>query len=67
MDGYQIAKKMREQDESRKLTLIALTGYGAQRDRQAAVQAGFDYHLVKPVKVDQLAALLQEINQKTLN
>jgi CheY-like chemotaxis protein len=39
--------------------LVALTGYGQETDRAAALEAGFDEHLTKPVSLDQLVALLQ--------
>jgi len=40
--------------------LIALTGYGAESDRQRSAQAGFDAHLTKPVDLDRLLALITE-------
>jgi CheY-like chemotaxis protein len=39
-------------------TLIAMTGYGRQQDREASMAAGFDYYLVKPVNTTQLADIL---------
>jgi CheY-like chemotaxis protein len=39
--------------------LIALTGYGQPEDRKRALEAGFDHHLAKPVKADDLSRLLQ--------
>ncbi|TWU32047.1 hybrid sensor histidine kinase/response regulator [Novipirellula artificiosorum] len=49
MDGYQIASKVRKMDGFDKTTLIALTGYARESDRQAAIEAGFDFHLAKPL------------------
>jgi CheY-like chemotaxis protein len=46
-------------------TLIAVTGYGQAEDRQRSAQAGFDHHLVKPVVIEELAALLAGIDAKT--
>jgi signal transduction histidine kinase len=60
MDGYEVARKMRADARTRHIRLVALTGYGLQEDRERALQAGFDLHLVKPVQTD---ALLQAITQ----
>ena len=60
MDGYELARQLRQQDSEsgRRLRLIAVTGYGQETDRQRAREAGFDEHLVKPVDLTRLAALL---------
>ena len=60
MDGYQVAKRIREEPHGRDMLLVALTGYGAQDDANSASEDEFDYHLVKPVNPDQLARLLSE-------
>jgi signal transduction histidine kinase len=58
MDGYETARQMRRRPWGRRLTLVALTGWGQQRDRERTAEAGFDAHLVKPVSdVDLYAAL----------
>ncbi len=57
MDGYEVAKLLREQG-LRKAFLAAVTGYGQEEDRQRAQEAGFDYHLVKPLDPDLLQELL---------
>jgi CheY-like chemotaxis protein len=43
------------------VVFVALTGYGQEKDRQKAVDAGFDYHLVKPVGLDALKDLLTSL------
>jgi len=48
MNGYEVARKLRQQAGSEDMTLIALTGYGQKDDRKRALDAGFDYHFVKP-------------------
>jgi PAS domain S-box-containing protein len=59
MDGYELARRLRaEVDHDRAMRLIALTGYGQESDRARAIDAGFDHHLVKPVPLDGLLALL---------
>lgn len=60
MDGYDAARKIRQQEGDRKVTLIALTGWGQSADKKRADQAGFDHHLVKPVDYDLLMKCLQE-------
>jgi PAS domain S-box-containing protein len=61
MNGYEVAARLREQPASRRALLIALTGYGEEEARLRAKEAGFDYHLVKPVKPDALDALLASL------
>jgi len=58
MDGYQVARRIRDLPHGRDMLLLALTGFGAGGDAQAAAQHGFDHHLVKPVDPDQLTRLL---------
>ena len=60
MNGYELAQKLRARVELRPLRLVALTGYGQDRDRDRAKEAGFDAHVVKPVDLTQLAALMDE-------
>src|SRR5207302_11010328 len=48
LDGYEVARQLRERGDTSHALLIAMTGYGQQDDRQRAVDAGFDYHFVKP-------------------
>jgi CheY-like chemotaxis protein len=58
MDGYETARQMRRRPWGRRLTFVALTGWGQQRDRERTAEAGFDAHLVKPASdVDLFAAL----------
>jgi signal transduction histidine kinase/PAS domain-containing protein/ActR/RegA family two-component response regulator len=64
LDGYQVAQALRAA-EGRRIRLIAITGYGQPEDRQRALDAGFDAHLVKPVDVDELARVLAEPTSAT--
>jgi signal transduction histidine kinase len=57
MDGYQVARRLRELPGDR-LTLVALTGHGQNEDRRRSLEAGFDYHLTKPVDTEALQQLL---------
>ncbi|MBC7623787.1 MAG: response regulator, partial [Aeromicrobium sp.] len=54
MDGYEVARQLRADAALHNMTLIALTGYGQEADRQRALAAGFDSHLVKPLDMDVL-------------
>ncbi len=58
MDGYQVARRIRETPNGRDMLLLALTGYGSPGDSQRSAEHGFDYHLVKPVDPDHLARLI---------
>jgi CheY-like chemotaxis protein len=58
MDGYEVARRMRACPEGRDVTLVALTGWGQSEDRRRSESAGFDAHLVKPVELEELDALL---------
>ena len=58
MDGYEVAKRVRQKAQRRDVTLIAVTGWGQERDRQRSFEAGIDHHLVKPVDVYALQKLL---------
>jgi CheY-like chemotaxis protein len=61
MDGYEVARRLRAEHGRNGLTLVALTGFGQETDREAAREAGFDHHLVKPVALDVLRGLLAQI------
>jgi CheY-like chemotaxis protein len=59
MDGYEIARRFRQDPGLAPVRLIALTGYGQQLDRERSQAAGFDHHLVKPAAPEQLEELLR--------
>ncbi|MCK8490210.1 PAS domain S-box protein [Spirosoma sp. RP8] len=61
MDGYETARAIRQQSGGRDIVLIALTGYGGDEDKQRAREAGFDEHLIKPVDLGVLTALLTKL------
>ncbi len=60
MDGYELARRLRANPELTSVRLIAVTGYGQESDRRRALEAGFDDHLVKPIDLDRLHAMLRE-------
>ena len=48
LDGYAVARQLRERGDTSHTLLVAMTGYGQREDRERAVASGFDYHFVKP-------------------
>jgi PAS domain S-box-containing protein len=60
-NGYQVARQVRGLPGGCDIVLVALTGYGQEADRQTSTAAGFDHHLVKPAKLDQLLRILNEV------
>jgi PAS domain S-box-containing protein len=58
MDGYELARRLRQEPGLERVLLVALTGYGQEEDRRRSRQAAIDYHLVKPVDPETLEALL---------
>ncbi len=63
MSGYEVARRLRQQAEFRTLPLVALTGWGQEEDRRRSEEAGFNYHVVKPVDLDVLGKLLADIGR----
>jgi len=62
MDGYEVARRLREAAGGKKMLLIAQTGYGQEEDRRRSREAGFYAHLVKPVDPGALKALLADFS-----
>ncbi len=58
MNGFEVAHRLRMLPECREALLIALTGYGEAESRSRSVQAGFDFHMVKPADVNLLLSML---------
>jgi two-component system CheB/CheR fusion protein len=58
MDGYQVARKLRQEEDLKGALIIANSGYGQESDRIRSREAGFDYHLVKPIDYSALLELL---------
>ncbi len=61
MDGYTLARRLRERDSGAGMVLAAMTGWGEERDRQRAREAGFDHHFSKPTDIRVLGALLDDV------
>lgn len=64
IDGYEVARRLRASPAASRMTLIAITGYGQDSDRQRALAAGFDAHLVKPFSYAELVEALQGLKRR---
>jgi CheY-like chemotaxis protein len=60
MDGFEVARWLRQQDGPRAALLVAVTGYGQEHDLERCREAGFDHHLLKPFGPRELERLLAE-------
>jgi CheY-like chemotaxis protein len=58
MDGYEVARRIRDTASLEEIILVALTGYGQEDDRRRAREAGFNYHLTKPTTLTALKDVL---------
>jgi PAS domain S-box-containing protein len=63
VSGFEVAERIRQQPTLRRVTLVALTGYGQESDRQRSRKAGFDYHLVKPVDFARIENILSHLKR----
>ncbi len=64
MTGYDLARELRRNGRSQRIALIALTGWGSPDDKRKAFEAGFDFHLTKPVDAKDLDAALKELERR---
>jgi len=64
LNGLDATRRIREQPWGKGMTIIALTGWGQDRDREQSREAGCDGHLVKPVNLENLQTLLGELQGK---
>jgi len=64
LNGYEVAKRIRLNPELNDVVLVALTGYGQDEDRQTSMQAGFNFHLVKPASFQQVKKILATITER---
>jgi two-component system OmpR family response regulator len=61
MDGYEVARRLRARPTGADLVLVALTGWAGQDVRNRAADAGFDYHLVKPVNWEEFERIVVSV------
>ena len=67
IDGYEVARRLRADPDTRHIKLVALTGYGLAEDLARVMAAGFDRHLVKPVGIEQLMETIASCMREPLN
>jgi CheY-like chemotaxis protein len=66
LDGYEVARRLRTRPYGADLVLVALTGWAGKDVRSKAAEAGFDYHLVKPVNWEELERIVESaVRQST--
>jgi signal transduction histidine kinase/CheY-like chemotaxis protein len=61
MNGHEVARRLRAEARLLDTTLVALTGYGSAEDRRASREAGFDWHLVKPIDFEALEGIFASV------
>ncbi len=66
LDGYEVAKRIREQPTLKNIVLVAMTGYGNVSDVRRSVEAGFNHHLVKPADFIKVKEILASVSEKIL-
>jgi CheY-like chemotaxis protein len=54
IDGWELARQLRQVAGLAEVRIVALTGYGSERDRERSREAGIDVHLLKPIEISQL-------------
>ena len=61
MDGYEVARQLRKRPYGGGVVLVALTGWAGREIRTKAAEAGFDYHIVKPVNWDEVEKIVRGV------
>jgi PAS domain S-box-containing protein len=64
MDGYETCRRLKAEPSVENTVVVALTGWGQDEDRQKSRAAGFDHHLVKPVAIGELVALMSSLDSR---
>jgi PAS domain S-box-containing protein len=64
LDGYEVARRLRQQPTLGNVVLVAITGYGHEADRKRSQAAGFDHHLVKPVEYPTIERILKTVSKQ---
>ena len=67
LNGFEVAKRIRQQPTLKNIVLVAMTGYGQEADRQRSQEAGFDHHLVKPADFDTVQKILATVPDRMGN
>lgn len=61
MNGYELCRRLKALPASENVTIVAQTGWGQEEHRRQSAEAGFDHHLVKPVQIEVLKTLIDEL------
>jgi CheY-like chemotaxis protein len=64
MNGYEVARRIRQNADLKKIVLVALTGYARDEDRQNALATGFDHHFAKPLNFAALRELVDQLGHE---
>lgn len=64
LNGYDACRRIRQLSNGSRMTIVALTGWGQEKDRQNSTDAGFNLHLVKPLQFEQLEQILDQLAQQ---
>lgn len=64
LNGYEACRRIRQLAGGKRMTIVALTGWGQEEDRRNSVEAGFDQHLVKPLQFEQLEEILDQLSRR---
>ena len=64
LDGFEVAKRIRQEPLLHDIVLVAMTGYGQESDRQRMQEAGFDHYLVKPADFEKVRQILAAVSEK---
>src|SRR5207244_9045800 len=67
LDGFEAARRLRQQPWGRDAVLIAITGWGGEKDKKQSAEAGFNIHLVKPVDAATILKHLEQFDQSKTN
>ena len=65
MDGYEVARQLRKRPYGGGVVIVALTGWAGREIRTKAAEAGFDYHIVKPVNWDEVEKIVRGVVRST--
>ena len=63
LNGFEVAKRIRQQPTLKDIVLVAMTGYGQKSDRKSSQEAGFDHHLVKPGDFGKVLQILATVSE----
>ena len=64
LNGYEVCRWIRAQPSAHKVTFIAQTGWGLEESRQKTIDAGFQYHMVKPLHTNEILKILEDLTKE---